>query len=64
MARLDAWRRADRVLDAMTLLVGVAMILYVGCAVFGLVASSARHYAAFAQVSAAARSGIAPPSSS
>lgn len=44
---LPAWRRADRVLDALTLLVGVLMILYVGIAVFGLVASSARHYAAF-----------------
>jgi TRAP transporter 4TM/12TM fusion protein len=45
---LRAWRRADRVLDAITLGVGVLMILYVGIAVFGWVASSARHYAAFA----------------
>jgi TRAP transporter 4TM/12TM fusion protein len=45
---LPAWRKADRVLDAATLLVGVLMIIYVGIAVFGLVASSARHYAAFA----------------
>ena len=35
-------------LDALTLLVGMLMILYVGLAVFGLVASSARHYSAFA----------------
>ena len=47
MKSLDTWRRADRVLDALTLLVGAGMIAYVGCAVFGLVASSARHYAAF-----------------
>ena len=47
MAQLDAWRRADRVLDAATLLVGAAMMLYVGIAVFGLVRSSAQHYAAF-----------------
>src|SRR5688572_1955841 len=45
---LPAWRKADRVLDALTLVVGVLMIIYVGIAVFGLVASSARHYAAFA----------------
>ena len=44
---LQPWRRADRVLDALTLAVGGLMILYVGVAVFGLVPSSARHYAAF-----------------
>ena len=41
------WRKADRVLDTLTLVVGVLMIVYVGFAVFGFVASSARHYAAF-----------------
>jgi len=44
---LRDWRRADRLLDALTLVVGVAMIAYVGVAVFGLIASSARHYSAF-----------------
>ena len=44
---LPAWRRADRVLDSLTLAVGALMILYVGVAVFGLVRSSAQHYAAF-----------------
>ena len=47
MRRLAAWRKADRVLDALTLAVGASMIVYVGIAVFGLIASSARHYAAF-----------------
>jgi TRAP transporter 4TM/12TM fusion protein len=41
------WRRADRILDTLTLVVGVSMILYVGVAVFGLVRSSAQHYSAF-----------------
>ena len=45
--QLQAWRRTDRVLDALTLLVGGAMIVYVGVAVFGLIRSSAQHYAAF-----------------
>jgi TRAP transporter 4TM/12TM fusion protein len=45
--KLPAWRRADRILDTLTLVVGMLMIAYVGIAVFGLVASSARHYAAF-----------------
>src|ERR1043165_1014370 len=44
---LRGWRRADRLLDTLTLGVGVLMILYVGFAVFGFVSSSARHYAAF-----------------
>lgn len=44
---LRGWRRADRLLDTLTLVVGVLMILYVGFAVFGFVSSSARHYAAF-----------------
>src|SRR5687768_15658981 len=47
MPQLAAWRRADRVVDALTLLIGGAMMLYVGVAVFGLVRSSAQHYAAF-----------------
>ena len=47
MMRLEAWRKADRVLDTLTLVVGVAMIAYVAVAVFGLIASSARHYSAF-----------------
>lgn len=42
-----AWRRADRILGTLALVVGLLMIAYVGMAVFGLVASSARHYAAF-----------------
>jgi TRAP transporter 4TM/12TM fusion protein len=41
------WKKADRVVDALTLLVGGSMILYVGTAVFGLVRSSAQHYATF-----------------
>lgn len=45
--RLPAWRRADRILGTLALVVGMLMIAYVGMAVFGLVASSARHYAAF-----------------
>jgi TRAP transporter 4TM/12TM fusion protein len=42
-----SWRRADRIVDALTLIVGCGMILYVAIAVFGLVRSSARHYATF-----------------
>ena len=42
-----SWRKADRVVDALTLFVGGSMILYVGIAVFGLVRSSAQHYATF-----------------
>jgi TRAP transporter 4TM/12TM fusion protein len=44
LARL---RRAVRLLDRAMLFVGVLMVVYVGCAVFGLVSSSAKHYAAF-----------------
>ncbi len=44
---LQRWKKADRVLDNLTLLVGMLMILYVGIAVFGLVSSSARHYSTF-----------------
>ena len=44
---LQRWKRADRVLDNLTLFVGMLMILYVGIAVFGLVSSSARHYSTF-----------------
>jgi TRAP transporter 4TM/12TM fusion protein len=40
-------RRAERILDTLTLVVGVSMILYVGVAVFGLVRSSAQHYSVF-----------------
>ena len=47
-ATLQRWRRADRIFDILTLFVGMLMILYVGVAVFGLVSSSARHYATFA----------------
>ncbi|MGQ0546217.1 MAG: TRAP transporter permease [Betaproteobacteria bacterium] len=43
-ARLE---RAAQVSDALILVVGALMILYVGIAVLGLVSSSARHYAAF-----------------
>ena len=43
----ERWQKADRLCDHLTLAVGLAMILYVGVAVFGLVPSSARHYAAF-----------------
>jgi TRAP transporter 4TM/12TM fusion protein len=46
-ASLQRWERADRILDNLTLFVGVLMILYVGMAVFGLVSSSARHYSTF-----------------
>jgi TRAP transporter 4TM/12TM fusion protein len=45
--RLPAWRRANRILGMLALVVGMLMMAYVGMAVFGLVASSARHYAAF-----------------
>ena len=44
---LQRWKRADRILDNLTLFVGMLMILYVGIAVFGLVSSSARHYSTF-----------------
>jgi TRAP transporter 4TM/12TM fusion protein len=44
LARLQ---KAAHVSDTLMLVVGVLMILYVGIAVFGLVSSSARHYAAF-----------------
>ena len=43
-ARLD---RAAKASDALLLAVGAAMVIYVTIAVFGLVSSSARHYAAF-----------------
>ena len=46
-AELQRWKRAERVLDGFTLFVGALMILYVGIAVFGMVSSSARHYATF-----------------
>ena len=39
--------RADRASDALILVVGAAMVLYVAVAVLGLVSSSARHYATF-----------------
>jgi len=45
--RLDAWRRADRAIEAATLFVGLLMVAYVASAVFGFVSSSASHYAAF-----------------
>lgn len=38
---------AQRFCQRAMLFVGVLMVLYVGCAVFGLVSSAARHYAAF-----------------
>ena len=44
---LQRWKKADRILDNLTLFVGMLMILYVGIAVFGLVSSSARHYSTF-----------------
>jgi len=44
---LNRWRKADRVLDRLTLGVGLLLVLYVGIAVFGLVPSSARHYSTF-----------------
>ena len=44
---LHRWRKADHILDNLTLFVGMLMILYVGIAVFGLVSSSARHYSTF-----------------
>jgi TRAP transporter 4TM/12TM fusion protein len=47
-ASLRRWKRADRILDNLTLYVGLLMILYVGVAVFGLVPSSPRHYSTFA----------------
>jgi TRAP transporter 4TM/12TM fusion protein len=40
-------QKAARVSERLMLAVGVLMILYIGIAVFGLVSSSARHYAAF-----------------
>src|SRR5690349_7765803 len=43
-ARLD---KAAKASDALLLAVGAAMVVYVTIAVFGLVSSSARHYAAF-----------------
>jgi TRAP transporter 4TM/12TM fusion protein len=43
-ARLE---RAIGLCDHLTLGVGVLMVLYVGTAAFGLISSSARHYAAF-----------------
>jgi TRAP transporter 4TM/12TM fusion protein len=46
-ATLQRWKTADRILDNLTLFVGMLMILYVGVAVFGLVSSSARHYSTF-----------------
>jgi TRAP transporter 4TM/12TM fusion protein len=39
--------KAAEVSEALMLVVGVLMVLYVGIAVLGLVSSSARHYAAF-----------------
>ena len=38
---------AQRLIERVMLVVGALMVLYVGCAVLGLVSSSARHYAAF-----------------
>jgi len=46
-ATLARLRRASLLCDAAMMAVGVLMVLYVGIAVFGLVPSSARHYAAF-----------------
>ena len=40
-------QRAIVLCDRAMLVVGVLMVLYVGTAVFGLISSSARHYAAF-----------------
>ena len=39
--------KAAAVSEALMLVVGVLMVLYVGTAVLGLISSSARHYAAF-----------------
>jgi len=39
--------KAQRLIERVMLVVGALMVLYVGCAVFGLVSSSARHYSAF-----------------
>jgi TRAP transporter 4TM/12TM fusion protein len=39
--------KAQRLIARGMLVVGALMVLYVGCAVLGLVSSSARHYAAF-----------------
>lgn len=44
---LKRWKKADHVLDNLTLLVGVLMIIYLAVAVFGLVSSSVRHYSTF-----------------
>ena len=44
---LAPWQRAARLCGHLTLAVGLAMIVYVGIAVFGLVRSSAQHYATF-----------------
>jgi TRAP transporter 4TM/12TM fusion protein len=46
-AALQRWKKADRIFDNLTLIVGLLMILYVAIAVFGLVSSSARHYSTF-----------------
>jgi TRAP transporter 4TM/12TM fusion protein len=40
-------QRAIALCDGAMLVVGVLMVIYVGTAVFGLISSSARHYAAF-----------------
>ena len=49
-AALARLRKATRLCDGAILVVGMLMIVYVGIAVFGLVSSSARHYAAFRPV--------------